>query len=89
MLGPLRVRSPAGGELSFIAMFAGFDNPFEVTSSELAIELLFPADPGTANLLTELSRDVEPGAVVGADAVAAATGLLYPGGSGDPPRDAR
>jgi hypothetical protein len=28
-------------------MFAGFDTPFEVTSSELALELLFPADRAT------------------------------------------
>jgi hypothetical protein len=25
-------------------MFASFDTPFEVTTSELALELLFPAD---------------------------------------------
>ena len=35
---------PDGGELSFFGMFATFDTPFEVTTSELAIELLFPAD---------------------------------------------
>jgi hypothetical protein len=32
-------------------MFAGFDTPFEVTTSELAIELLFPADRATAMAL--------------------------------------
>jgi hypothetical protein len=32
-------------------MFATFDTPFEVTSSELAVELLFPADKVTADLL--------------------------------------
>lgn len=35
-------------ERSFFGMFAGFDTPFEVTTSELAIELLFPADQMTA-----------------------------------------
>ena len=49
ILGPVRVRGPDGGELSFFGMFATFDTPFEVTTSELAIELLFPADRATAN----------------------------------------
>jgi transcriptional regulator with XRE-family HTH domain len=44
VLGPMRVRVPGGGEWSFFGMFAGFDTPFEVTTSELALELLFPAD---------------------------------------------
>jgi transcriptional regulator with XRE-family HTH domain len=48
MLGPVRVRAPDGGELAFFGMFATFDTPFEVTTSELAIELLFPADVTTA-----------------------------------------
>lgn len=47
-LGPVRLRAPTGGEWSFFGMFAGFDTPFEVTTSELAIELLFPADRATA-----------------------------------------
>ncbi len=47
ILGPVKVRSP-DGELSFFGMFASFDTPFEVTTSELAVELLFPADAGTA-----------------------------------------
>ena len=46
-LGPVRVRRPDGGEWSFFGMFAGFDTPFEVTTSELALELLFPADRDT------------------------------------------
>lgn len=54
LLGPVRVRTPGGGELSFFGMFAGFDTPFEVTTSELAIELLFPADQATAEALHEL-----------------------------------
>ncbi len=53
MLGPVRVRTPDGGELSFFGMFATFDTPFEVTTSELAIELLFPADRATAETLHE------------------------------------
>jgi hypothetical protein len=48
ILGPVRLRVPTGGEWSFFGMFAGFDTPFEVTTSELAIELLFPADQATA-----------------------------------------
>jgi transcriptional regulator with XRE-family HTH domain len=56
-IGPLRIRPPGGGpELSFVPMFAGFDAPFEVTTSELAIELLFPADATTAAVLEELER---------------------------------
>jgi transcriptional regulator with XRE-family HTH domain len=47
MLGPVRVRAPDDGKWSFFGMFAGFDTPFDVTTSELAIELLFPADPAT------------------------------------------
>jgi hypothetical protein len=39
-------------------MFATFDTPFEVTTtSELAIELLFPADRGTAEALRTVTRD--------------------------------
>jgi transcriptional regulator with XRE-family HTH domain len=47
ILGAVRLRAPSGGEWSFFGMFAGFDTPFEVTSSELALELLFPADRST------------------------------------------
>lgn len=48
MLGPVRMRTPELGELTFFGMFANFDTPFEVTTSELAVELLFPADATTA-----------------------------------------
>jgi hypothetical protein len=58
MLGPVKVRTPDGGDLSFFGMFASFDTPFEVTTSELAIELLFPADRTTAETLHELGRDL-------------------------------
>ncbi|HEX5713981.1 MAG TPA: helix-turn-helix transcriptional regulator [Solirubrobacterales bacterium] len=51
LLGPVRVRTPGGGELAFFGMFASFDTPFEVTTSELAVELLFPADRATAEAL--------------------------------------
>jgi transcriptional regulator with XRE-family HTH domain len=56
ILGPVRVRLPAGQELSFFGMFASFDTPFEVTTSELALELLFPADRATAELLGKGTR---------------------------------
>ncbi len=54
ILGPVRMHGPGGGELSFFGMFATFDTPFEVTASELAMELLFPADRATAELLENL-----------------------------------
>jgi transcriptional regulator with XRE-family HTH domain len=53
VLGPVRVRAPGGGEWSFFGMFAGFDTPFEVTTSELALELLFPADQATRQAFTK------------------------------------
>jgi hypothetical protein len=59
MLGPVRFRAPGGGELSFFGMFATFDTPFEVTISELAIELLFPADRATAEALGDRVRTKE------------------------------
>jgi transcriptional regulator with XRE-family HTH domain len=60
MLGPVRMRAPDGGELSFFGMFASFDTPFEVTTSELAIELLFPADQATAKALRERGTSAPP-----------------------------
>jgi hypothetical protein len=51
VLGPVTFRVAGGGELSFFGMFATFDTPFEVTTSELAMELLFPADRATAQAL--------------------------------------
>ena len=53
LLGPVRMRAPDGTELAFFGMFAGFDTPFEVTTSELAIEVLFPADQVTGEWLHE------------------------------------
>ncbi len=55
LLGPLRARAPDGHELAFFGMFATFDSPFEVTTSELAIELLFPADRTTTEILEGLA----------------------------------
>ncbi|MGV0771519.1 helix-turn-helix domain-containing protein [Mycobacterium syngnathidarum] len=55
-LGPVRVRAPGGGEWSFFGMFGTFDMPFEVTISELAIELLFPADQTTADAFESLAH---------------------------------
>ena len=57
MLGPVRMRTREGGKLSFFGMFAGFDTPFEVTTSELAVELLFPADRTTTEALHAQARD--------------------------------
>ena len=52
-LGPVRMRATGGGEWSLFGMFAGFDTPFEVTASELALELLFPADEITRRAFEE------------------------------------
>jgi transcriptional regulator with XRE-family HTH domain len=57
-LGPLKVRAPDGRDLSFFGMFATFDTPFEVTTSELAMELMFPADRRTAEALEELASTI-------------------------------
>lgn len=54
---PVRVRAPDGGEWSFFGMFGTFDMPFEVTISELAVELLFPADRSTAQAFQALARE--------------------------------
>jgi transcriptional regulator with XRE-family HTH domain len=56
VLGPLKVHGPDGVEWSFLGMFAIFDTPFEVTASELAIELLFPADRLTAEGVEAAAR---------------------------------
>jgi transcriptional regulator with XRE-family HTH domain len=54
-LGVLKVRGPDGRDYSFFGMFAIFDTPFEVTTSELAIEMMFPADAATAEMLRDLA----------------------------------
>jgi transcriptional regulator with XRE-family HTH domain len=54
--GPIQLRTPDGTQYSFFGMFATFDAPFDVTGSELAIELAYPADPFTANVLHALAQ---------------------------------
>jgi transcriptional regulator with XRE-family HTH domain len=55
ILTPLiQVRTPDGGELSFFATVATFGTAVEVTTSELSIELAFPADTATAEALNNL-----------------------------------
>jgi transcriptional regulator with XRE-family HTH domain len=56
ILTPLRLRSPRGDKLSLIGTVATFGFAGEVTTSELSIELLFPADEATA----ELFRAIDP-----------------------------
>jgi transcriptional regulator with XRE-family HTH domain len=51
ILTPLRLRTPDGDELSFIGTVATFGFAGEVTTSELSIELLFPADKATTDLI--------------------------------------
>ena len=54
ILTPLmRLRAPDGRELSFFATVATFGTAVEVTTSELSIELAFPADAATAGALRE------------------------------------
>ena len=56
VLTPLiRLRAPYGGELSFFATVATFGTAAEVTTSELSIELAFPADTATAEALQNRS----------------------------------
>jgi transcriptional regulator with XRE-family HTH domain len=57
VLGPFKLRAADGGVLSFFGTFAIFDTPFEVTTSELAIELLFPADRETREALERPARE--------------------------------
>ncbi|HTV00912.1 MAG TPA: helix-turn-helix transcriptional regulator [Luteitalea sp.] len=51
---PLRLRTPAG-ELSFISTTLVFGHPMDVTLSELAVELFFPADETTGDVLRTLA----------------------------------
>lgn len=52
----MRMRSPDGEELSLFATVATFGTATEVTTSELSIELTFPADAATAEALRNLPR---------------------------------
>ena len=56
ILAPLRLRAPNGAELSFFGTVATFGFAGEVTTSELSIELLFPADRATAEAFEDLPR---------------------------------
>lgn len=50
----MRMRTPDGDELSLFATVATFGTATEVTTSELSIELTFPADAATAEALQKL-----------------------------------
>ena len=50
------MRPPGGGELSLFATVATFGTAVEVTTSELSIELAFPADAATGQALEDLSH---------------------------------
>jgi transcriptional regulator with XRE-family HTH domain len=54
ILMPVRLRAPDGGALSFFITVATFGTPVEVTTSELSIELGFPADAATAVAMRNL-----------------------------------
>lgn len=57
ILTPLfHMRAPGGGELRLFATVATFGTAVEVTTSELSIELTFPADVATAETLKKLPR---------------------------------
>ena len=57
ILTPLiRLRTPDDGELGFFATVATFGTAVEITTSELSIELAFPADTTTAESLKALAR---------------------------------
>jgi transcriptional regulator with XRE-family HTH domain len=51
---PFILRSPDGEELTLFGIYATFDTPFDVATSELAIELAYPADAYTAQVLTRI-----------------------------------
>jgi hypothetical protein len=52
----MRMRTPDGEELSLFATVATFGTATEVTTSELSIELTFPADAATAEALRNLPQ---------------------------------
>jgi transcriptional regulator with XRE-family HTH domain len=52
----IRMRGPGGEELSLFATVMTFGTAAEVTTSELSIELTFPADEATARALRNLPR---------------------------------
>ncbi len=50
------MKGPDGSELSLFAAVMSFGSAAEVTTSELSIELTFPADEATAEALRRLPR---------------------------------
>lgn len=52
---PFRLRTPAG-ELALISTITVFGTPLDVTLSELALEMFFPAEPATAAALRALAE---------------------------------
>ncbi len=56
----MRMRSPEGDVLSFFATVATFGTATEVTTSELSIELTFPADAATAEAMRNLRAKAPP-----------------------------
>lgn len=57
---PMRLRHPTG-ELALFTTITTFGTPVDVTVSELALELFFPADPATADRLRALATSDPPG----------------------------
>ena len=55
MLVPLRIRTSLG-LLSFLSTTTVFGTPVDVTLSELAIEMFFPADAATAAAARRAAR---------------------------------
>lgn len=54
ILTPLRIRTPEGTELSLLGTVSSFGFAGDVTSSELSIEALFPADASTGEAIRSL-----------------------------------
>lgn len=51
LFSPLRLRTPAGTELTFFSTLTTFGTALDITIAELSIEALFPADEATAGAL--------------------------------------
>jgi transcriptional regulator with XRE-family HTH domain len=56
-----QVRLPDGGQFSFFATVLTFGTAVDVTASELSIELGFPADAVTAEMLTRVVGELKAG----------------------------
>jgi hypothetical protein len=63
LLVPLRLASPAG-ELSLFTTLTTFGTPLDVTVDELAVELFFPADDRTDQILRTSAAGPEPASTV-------------------------